>query len=128
MLLTLVAAALFVFAATCIAELSATSALHVVAALRLLDPHLAFGALLEFGALGITLEGLVIVARILALLVLFACYVCVPFYPALQTIVLGASRTVELLRIVFRVIDKGIFAVRCRTPGSVAGQGQRLIE
>jgi hypothetical protein len=70
LLLTLVAAALFVFAATCIAELSATSALHVVASLRLLDPHLALGALLEFSALGIALEGLVIVARILALLVL----------------------------------------------------------
>ena len=128
MLLTLVAATLFVFASACIAELSATSALHVVAPLRLFDPHLAFGALLEFCALGITLEGLVIIARILALLVLLACYVSVPFYPTLQTIVLGASGTVELLRIVFRVIDECVFAIRCRTPGSVAGQGQRLIE
>ncbi len=72
LLLTLVAAALFVFAAACIAELSATSALHVVASLRLLDPHLAFGALLEFRALRIVLEGLVLLLWILGLLVLLA--------------------------------------------------------
>ena len=70
MLLAFVARALFVFAATCIAELAATPALHVVAPLGLLDPDLAFGALLELSTLGVALEGLVLVARILALLVL----------------------------------------------------------
>ena len=47
----LVALALFVDAATLIAELHATSALHVVAALSFLDPDLAEGALLELGPL-----------------------------------------------------------------------------
>ena len=70
MLLVLVARALFVLTTTCIAELAATSALHVVAPLGLLDPDLAFGALLELSALGVALEGLILVARILALLVL----------------------------------------------------------
>jgi hypothetical protein len=51
-----------------------------------------------------------------------------PFYPTLQTIVLRASGTVELFRIVIRVVDEGIFAIRCRAPGSVASQGQRLIK
>jgi hypothetical protein len=70
LLLAFVARALFVFAATCIAKLAATPALHVVAPLGLLDPYLAFGALLELSALGVGLEGLVLVARVLALLVL----------------------------------------------------------
>ena len=87
LLLTLVARALFVFATTCIAELTATSALHVVAALRFLDPHLALGALLEFGALRIALEGLILVAWIPAILVLLTGEVGVPFYPTLEAIV-----------------------------------------
>jgi hypothetical protein len=50
-LFILVALALFVDAATLIAELHAAPALHVIAALSFLDPDLAKGTLLELGTL-----------------------------------------------------------------------------
>ena len=66
----LVALTLFVDPATLIAELHAASTLHVVAALRLLDPDLAEGALLELRPLHELFKSLILFFRLNAHLVL----------------------------------------------------------
>ena len=64
------ALALFVDAATLIAEFHAASALHVIAALSFLDPDLAEGTLLELGPLHEFFKRLILFFRLDAQLVL----------------------------------------------------------
>jgi hypothetical protein len=117
--LLLVALALLVYAAACIAEFLAASALHVIAALWFLHPDIAEGALLVLGAADELFEGFLILVRAFLLLVLGAWLAVVPSGTTLKTIVLLAFRTVEMIGIPLWIVDKCVVAISWRAPRDV---------
>ena len=103
----------------CIAELLATSASHVIAALGFLHPVLAEGALLVFGALNEFFECLLIEIRVLACLVLLASQALVEGCTAVQAIPILANITGEIWTVHSSVENESILAVSTWAPRNV---------
>ena len=124
----LTASTLAIDAAAGIAELLAASALHVIAALRFLDPVLAEGALLVFGALNEFFECLFIKVRVLAHLVLLASHCLVEGSSAVQAIPSLAKFASEIGAVYSSIENESILAVSTWAPRNVILKADGLLE
>ena len=91
----------------------------MVAALRFLDPELAFGALLEFGSADELLEGFLLTIYVLVRLVLSARQIFVPGHSTLKAIVLLTLGTFEFIIILLRIVNECVHAIGSGAPGDV---------
>ena len=115
-------------AAAGIAELLAASALHVIAALRFLDPVLTEGTLLVFGALNEVFECLFIEVRVLAHLILLASHSLMEGSTAVQAIPSLADIASEIWPVDSSIIDESILAVSTWAPRNVILKAYGLLE
>ena len=84
------AIALVIVTATYVAEPSPATALHLVAASRLLNPEVAFGALFEFLSADELHKVLIVLILLVSDLILFASLAPVIEHPAVEAVVLPA--------------------------------------
>ena len=124
----LTASTLAIDAAAGIAELLAASALHVIAALRFLDPVLTEGTLLVFGALNEFFECLFIEVRVLAHLVLLASHCLVEGSSAVQAIPSLAKFASEIGAVYSSIENESILAVSTWAPRNVILKAYGLLE